>query len=411
MNKTLTAARQIVFDTQFARQVKKLESLASPGSHATFEGEDNALAVTFHGHEVETRRRFELPCAAPFSFTVRGKDITDILKNFGEGTMTVRKTSLSFKSGHTRMNRSIAVDVSPPAFPDFSGAALSPLPQTAFRDAAFASYAAAQGGESDAAERVSILLAEGGMSIVATNSLMAVCVATPLEYAGGQIEYLLHPRFINPLAPLTMEEDAPGIYIGSTKSKYLIRFGEYEITSRKPTAASIRGDVARIMELVSGSPSSMTAALDSGALKVFLDRAKLLDVGATQVKPAVLLADPEERVVYAKHASSLGNIQDMLEAEVEGAAVRNMPVGLSLKYLSEVCSRVRAGMVRMTFRGKLSPVTVTEEIGDTVVTHILLPVRPGAEQFEPAAGDESAQSAESPAGNRLVRASDFDEED
>ena len=409
MSKTLTAARQVVFDTDLVKRIKRLESLASPGSYATFQGGDDALVVTFHGGkggEIESRRKFDVPCGAPFTFTIQGKSIMDILKAFDEVTMTVKEKTLSFQSGHSRMNRNIQTDAPEVVFPDFSKEELAPLPQTTFRDAALASYATAQGGESDVAERVSIFLTKGSVSIVGTNGLMAVRVVSPSDYSGEDKEYLLHPRFIDPLAPLSMKEGAPTIFIGRTERKYLVKFGEYEITSRIPASPSLRTAIEGNLNLMANS-QTMGAAFDVDALLTFFERAKLLDVGATQVMPVVFMINPDEGVALAKHKSPLGDIQDMFDIEVSGTPMPNMPLGFSLKYFTEACNHLRSDTAEMTIRSQRAPVTLAEKIEDTLITHILLPVLPRTDEKELAA--EKKTPAQTKDESSSVSPSDFED--
>ena len=409
MSNTITAARQVIFDKELVKKIKRLESLASPGSYATFRGEQESLTVTFHNGkncEIETRRKLDVPCGGAFDFTIKGKSIMDILKAFDEVTVTIREKTLSFQSGHAKMNRNIEKDAPKSSFPDFSKAELSPLPRTTFRDAAFASYATAQGGEFDAAERVSVLLKDDTVSIVATNSLMAVCVVSPANYKGGETEYMLHPRFIEPLAPLTMKEEAPNVLIGKTDNRYLVKFGDYEITSRIPASPSVRGSIEGSLERIASVPT-MSLNLSAAPLKMFFERAKLLDEGATQVSPVVFLVKPDENVVIAKHVSPLGDIQDLFEADVSGTPMPNMPIGFSLKYITDVFAHLRSNDAQMAIRGQRSMITLTEEVDETVITHILLPVVPRTGTDDMQAKKEDVLPAKP--DNSTVSSSDFED--
>lgn len=101
------------------------------------------------------------------------------------------------------------------------------------------------------------MLTHDRVSITATNGQIAACVESPADYTGdGTEEYLLHPRVITALAPLSIKEDAPEILIGSDGRRYLLRFGEYEITVSIPSCASRRSSIDAVIKALSPTPWS-----------------------------------------------------------------------------------------------------------------------------------------------------------
>lgn len=363
---------QFEFDRIFSEEVKRLGSLATPGSYVILDGTASSLAVTFYGKEVQARCRFGYSFSENFSAAAYGKDILDLFKSFPEGKLTVNGTYITISAGHTRMNRALPVALPEPVFPQFQGVSLFRIPQNTFKDAALAAYAAAQGSTEDAAERVSIQLNHDAISIIATNGQMAVCVESPVEYDGQGEEYLLHPRILTQLSPLTCKEDAPDIYLGRNQNRYLIRFGDYEVTVSIPTQASKRLSVEAPMKAIHSSPEMLTT-VDVAALSLFLDRAKLLNGATSLANPLLFMADPDNGCVYARHESGLGDIQDRLVARIEGTPLRSVLIGMSLKNMMELCSHVQSPVITLSIRGSEMPMTVTEAIGDTSIMHILLP--------------------------------------
>jgi hypothetical protein len=157
------------------------------------------------------------------------------------------------------------------------------------------------------------------------------------------------------------------------------------------------------LEKLKAMPATL-AVFERAPLRLFLNRAKLLDTGMAQWRPVILNADIEENTVAFRHASTLGDIQDRMAAEFTGGPLPKAPIGFGLKSMADVCEHVRTDQVKMALRGPLQPAVITEEIGGTVVTHILLPVRPHSVQDAPeATGEQVAPPAPPP----IVSADDF----
>ncbi|WP_071427668.1 beta clamp domain-containing protein [Merdimmobilis hominis] len=361
------------FDKAFSAEVKRLGNLATQGSYAMLRGEaPDRLIVCFYGKEVQSRSCFEYPVQNEFTVFANAKDILDLLKSFPEGKLSVRDSMLTLSAGKTRMNRALPPSIPEPVFPEFPAEGLSGLPQNVFENAALAAYAAAQSAHEDSTERVSILLTHDRVSITATNGQIAACVESPADYTGdGTEEYLLHPRVITALAPLSIKEDAPEILIGSDGRRYLLRFGEYEITVSIPSCASRRSSIDAVIKALSPTPC-LDAVIDASSLTLFLERAKLLDSSARK-QPVFLSADSSKGCVEAHYETGLGNIEDVLPAQTGGSLPKAV-VAISPRNLSEVCSHLQLPVMQMKIYGPSSPLVVTELAGKSKITHIALPI-------------------------------------
>ena len=363
---------EMEYDKTFTSQVKSLGALASPGSYVELRGKPGALSVCFFGKEVQSRCDFPAPCQAAFSAATLAKDFLELMRSFPEGKLTIRETALTISAGKTRMNRTFVPGIPEPVFPDFPPQGLARIPNSTFESAALAAYAAAQTSEGDSMERVSIQLEAGAVSIVSTNGQIAVWVKSPADYDGEPMEYLLHPRVITALAPLASREDAPEILIGSDSRRYLLRYGDFEITVSIPGQTSRRANIESVLRAVQETPS-LNAVLDTAGLILFLERAKLLDGNSSRRAPIFLSADSRAESVQANYETGLGDIEDSLAAQISGSLPKAF-IALSLRNLSEVCSHVTLPILNLAFRGPEAPMTVTEYSGPAHIVHLVLPV-------------------------------------
>ena len=363
---------ELEYEDDFSQKVRRLGNIASPGSYVNIEGFGSYFTVTFFGQEIQSRCRFDYPCRETFCCATHAKDLLDLMKSFPSGKLTVHDKTLRITSGHTRINRMLMENIPDVVFPPINRSELSSIPPETLELAAIAAYAADQEEDESASGRVSIELCPGYLSVAATNGQIAVLTEAPAEYSGDTKEYLLLPRMISPLLPLTRMDEPLDFAITDDGRRYYICAGEYEISVGIPNQASTRNVIETCIKNTRNDPC-LSLQLHVTELKKFLERAKLLSVGSSGVKSVQFSVKQDENCIAVSHAAAVGDISAALPALVNGA-VKDAEIFISLRNITDVCANLQQSEITMEIRSPRSAMLIREKFKNASITHLLLPL-------------------------------------
>lgn len=363
---------ELEYEDDFSQRVRRLGSIASPGSYVNIEGFGSYFTVTFFGQEIQSRCRFDYPCRETFRCAAHAKDLLDLMKSFPSGNLTVHDKTLRISSGHTRINRMLMETIPDVVFPLINRSEVVCIPPETLELAAIAAYAADQEADDSSQSRISIALCPGYLSVAATNGQIAVLAEAPVQYSGDTKEYLLLPRMISPLLPLTRMDEPLDFAIADDGRRYYICAGEYEISVGIPIQASTRKVIETCIKNTRNDPC-LTLQLQVAELKKFLERAKLLSTGSSGVKAVRFSAKQGENYIAVSHTSPVGDISATLPALIN-SAVKNVDIHIALRNITDVCVNLQESEVMMEVRSPRSAMLIFEKFKNASITHLVLPL-------------------------------------
>lgn len=363
---------ELEYEDEFSEKVRRLGSIASSGSYVSIEGFSSYFTVTFFGQEIQSRCRFEYPCPETFCCAAHAKDFLDLMKSFPSGKLAVHEKTMKITSGHTRINRLLMETVPDVVFPVIDRAELLPIPSEALELAAIAAYAVNQDADDDSKSRISIELCPGYLSVAATNGQIAVLTEAPAQYNGEAKEYLLLPRMITPLLPLTRTDEPLDLAITDDGRRYYICADDFEISVGIPCQPSARQAIETCIKNTRKVPC-LTIQMEAAPLKKFLERAKLLSTGSTCIKSVQFNVEQGTENIAVSHTSSVGDISATLPALINGA-VKSAEISIGLRNITEVCANLQQSEVAIEVRSPRSAMLILEKFKTASITHLILPI-------------------------------------
>jgi DNA polymerase III sliding clamp (beta) subunit (PCNA family) len=361
------------FNKEFVDELGILEGIASKQSNINFKAHDGVISVVFFGAEVQARKSFAISEQAEFEFSAKSAEIMDLLKNFGEGVINVFENHIRILSGGTSMARQISGDLPFCEFPDFGEQEFQELPSDIFEMASFASFAVSKNNNGKPQERTSVKLKNNAVSIYALDGYRGVMIDGPASYQGEEVEYLFSPNLMDGLARLVRKYGSVKVLVADTGSKYLLKIGGIEITTRVLACSdSFRGMMDGVLEAASNN-ASMEVSLPTSEMVCYLDRTKLIEIGGERRKLEFSF-DIKKNVVKAELRAGIGELMEMFEARYGKNVFANFSVALNPHYLLEACSRLHNTPFTAQFTSSQSPVLIREQYKDYGITHMVLPV-------------------------------------
>lgn len=363
---------ELEYEDAFSEKVRRLGSIASPGSYVSIEGFGMYFTITFFGQEIQSRCRFEYPCQENFRCAAHAKDFLDLMKSFPVGKLVVYERTMRITSGHTCINRLLMETVPDVVFPVIDRAELFDIPSETLELAAIAAYAVNQDADDDSKGRISIELCPGYLSVAATNGQIAVLAEAPAQYNGEAKEYLLLPRMVTPLLPLARTGEPLDLAIADDGRRYYICAGDFEISVGIPCQPSARQPIETCIKNTRKVPC-LTMQLEAAPLKKFLERAKLLSTGNTCIKSVQFSVERSKDDIAISHTSAVGDISATLPALVNGA-VKSAEISIGLRNITEVCANLQQPEVAIEIRSPRSAMLVLENYRTASITHLILPI-------------------------------------
>lgn len=361
------------FDKEFVDDLVILESIASGKSNINFNAKNGVMTVSLFGEEVQARKHFGIANNADFDFSAKAAEITSPMKNFGEGIITVYENHIRLNSGGTNMARQISTDLPVCEFPDFGERDFQELPNDIFTMASFASFAVSKSNSGKSQERTSVKLKDGAVSIYALDGFRGVMIDGSSTYRGDDAEYLFTPDLVDGLAKLIRKNSEARVFVANTGSKYLLKVGGIEVTTRVLACSdSFRQVVDGVMKSLVGIPV-MKISLPTAEMVCYLDRTKLVVNGSERHK-LELFFDPIKHTVKAEFRAGVGELVELFETEYGENAFDNFSIALNPGYLLETCSRLHSTSFTAEFCSSERPMLIREQYNDYRIVHMVLPV-------------------------------------
>lgn len=361
------------FDESFTSEFLTLESIASSQSYVDFGAKDGNLTVSFYGKEVQARKQFDIASKTKFSFSAIGAEMTTLFREFRNGRVMVYENQIKVKSGETVLTRQIRTDELPCEFPDFENSEFQPLPTDIFEMAAFVSFAAAKSFLGKASELTAIQLRENAVSIYACDGYRGVRVQGTTVYDGEEKEYLFRPELTESLAKLCKKNEDIELQISSTRTKYLLKVGDMEITFSILDAPSVGQMLDSAIDGLGSNPS-MEVSMSAPDLTCYLQRTKLVEEHNI-LRQVLFSFDEEKQMVKVKYQAGIGELVETFDAKFGGTICKKFKIAFNPKLLLESCSRFVGETFTAQFLGNTSPVLVREQRGDYNVVYVVLPIR------------------------------------
>lgn len=300
------------------------------------------------------------------SAVIPGKLITDIVRNLPESAVTIETTSSGAVISCAQSSfvvRTLSADDFP-KFPEVVPAEMVSLPSGVFAEVVHqVSRAVSRDETRPILTGVLVVVDEGVLRMVATDSYRLCVREVPVDGVGGRLEAVVPGRAIEDVARLG--SSAETIKIGVSENQVVFSFGETTFISRR-----IEGSFPNHKQLV---PKEYVTRVTTGRQEL-LEAVKRVSLMAQHSAPLRLRVGTAERVLtISAQTQDVGEATEDIEVDVQGEDVE---IAFNHAYLTDGVSVADGDKIALEVISPLKPGVMKHADGEDFI-YLLMPVRLG----------------------------------
>ncbi len=331
-----------------------------------FSAQDEELQLNSTDLEISIRTSSRARVDEQGTVVIPGRLISDIVRNLPESAVTIETTPNGVTISCAQSSfviRTLSSDDFP-RFPDITPGAMVSLPAGVFSEVVHqVSRAVSRDETRPILTGVLVVVDEGMLRMVATDSYRLCVRETPVDGAYGSLEAVVPGRAIEDVARLGSTAEA--VNIGVSENQVIFSFGATMFVSRR-----IEGSFPNHRQLV---PKEYVTRLIVGRQDL-LEAVKRVSLMAQHSAPLRLKVNSADRTLtISAQTQDVGEATEDLEIDVEGEDVE---IAFNHAYLTDGISVADSDRVALEIVSPLKPGVVKHPESEDFI-YLLMPVRLG----------------------------------
>jgi DNA polymerase-3 subunit beta len=300
------------------------------------------------------------------SAVIPGKLITDIVRNLPESAVTIETNPTGATVSCAQSSfvvRTLSADDFP-KFPDVVPGEMVSLPTGVFSEVVHqVSRAVSRDETRPILTGVLVVVEEGNLRMVATDSYRLCVREVPVEGVFGSLEAVVPGRAIEDVARLGSSSET--VKIGVSENQVVFSFGDTTFISRR-----IEGSFPNHKQLV---PKEFVTRLTVGRQE-FLEAVKRVSLMAQHSAPLRLKVTTTDRILtISAQTQDVGEATEDLEVDIQGEDVE---IAFNHAYLTDGISVADGDKIALEIVSPLKPGVMKHPEGEDFI-YLLMPVRLG----------------------------------
>jgi len=303
------------------------------------------------------------------SIVVNSRIFGDIIRKLPDAPIyiDVENNNINIKCENSEFNILGSSSKEYPNLPILLGKDTFQLPKDLFKSAIRQTvFATSQDDTRPYLTGVLLELNDNNISFVALDGYR-LALRKILSNSDLDIKIIIPGRTLNELNKI-IEEDEDNITVFATQNHVIFNIGDTTVYSRL-----LEGQFFNYKEIIRKEHKT-SAIVNRKSFQDSLERASLL---AKEEKANLIKLSLKEGKIFVKSNSEIGDVNEIVDAEIEGDDVN---IAFNSRYLLEGIKVIDSEEIQLNFMGELNP-CIVNSVQDENYIYLVLPVRLAHEDF------------------------------